>query len=400
MQHGHTVVPGRRCIAALSHLRHTLRPPPLRPEEVPIPTTNAPVTVHDHWVDPIKALQLERVARFTTDLRHASFLPVDRSVPAMLLVPSGVPVVATVAGHHVAAVLAHDERTLVLVETVDTRTTISLLAATPQELGELERAVQALVPADPVDALDRIVVWRRKTATGAAVHTNKLLDLPEWADIERNYPTSVRTQLDPIMRLAPPVDHGRLLLWHGLPGTGKTNAALALLTSWRAWCDGHLVTDPERLFEDSSYLLDLLMTESGGAPVAALDGPSVPERRWKLLIAEDTEEFLRSDARARAGAALSRALNVTDGVLARGTRVLVLFTTNEERGRLHPAITRPGRCLSVIEFDAFSPDEAGRWLGAPGPTAGPRTLAELYDQRANPQQPVQRRPPVAAGQYL
>ena len=340
------------------------------------------------------------MARFSSDLRHASFVVIDRSVPASLLLPPSLPVAATLSGHHVAAALAQDDRGLVLVETGDTRTTVSLLAATPDELGVLERTVRALVPADPTDALDRIVVWRRKSANGLAIHTNKLVELPEWDDIERNYPIAVRNQLDPIMRLTPPVDHGRLLLWHGLPGTGKTNAALALLTSWRDWCDGHLVTDPERLFEDSSYLLDLLMTESGSAPVAALDGSTVPERRWKLIIAEDTEEFLRSDARARAGAALSRALNVTDGVLARGTRVLVLFTTNEERGRLHPAITRPGRCLSVVEFDAFSPAEASRWLGDDEPARGPMTLAELYEARSNPDRPAQRRTPVTAGQYI
>jgi hypothetical protein len=92
-------------------------------------------------------------------------------------------------------------------------------------------------------------------------------------------------------------------------------------------------------------------------------------------------------------------LNVTDGVLARGTRVLVLFTTNEERGRLHPAITRPGRCLSVIEFDAFSPEEASRWLSG-RPVPGPMTLAELYQARSEPGQPVARRAQVSAGQYL
>jgi hypothetical protein len=345
-------------------------------------------------------LRLERVARFSSDLRHASFLVVDRSVPASLLIPGSVPVVATVTGHHIAAAMAQDDRVLVLVETSDTRTDIGLLARTPEELRQLEHEVRALVPADPTDALDAIVVWRRKTATGAAIHTNKLIELPEWDDIANNYPDRVRSQLHQVMQLTPPVDNGRLLLWHGLPGTGKTNAALALLTSWRDWCDGHLVTDPERLFEDSSYLLDLLMTENGGSPLAALEGPSVPKRRWKLIIAEDTEEFLRSDARSRAGAALSRALNVTDGVLARGTRVLVLFTTNEERGRLHPAVTRPGRCLSVIEFDAFDPDDAGRWLGNGRSASGPMTLAELYEARDVPDLVVSGRRVVPSGQYL
>jgi hypothetical protein len=296
--------------------------------------------------------------------------------------------------------MAHDDRTLVLVETGDTRTVISLLAATPDELGALEGTVRALVPADPTDALDAIVVWRRKAATGAAIHTNKLVELPQWSVIGRNYPQPMRRQLDTVMQLTPPVNNGRLLLWHGLPGTGKTNAALALLTSWRDWCDGHLVTDPERLFEDSSYLLELLLTEGEATPVASLTGSTPPQRRWKLIIAEDTEEFLRSDARARAGAALSRVLNVTDGVLARGSRVLVLLTTNEERGRLHPAITRPGRCLSVVEFNAFDPTEAGHWLAQDAPTTDPMTLAELYEARDNPKRAGARAASVRAGQYL
>jgi hypothetical protein len=79
--------------------------------------------------------------------------------------------------------------------------------------------------------------------------------------------------------------------------------------------------------------------------------------------------------------------------------VLVLFTTNEERGRLHPAITRPGRCLSVVEFDAFTPGDAGRWLGT-GPTSGPMTLAELYEARSGTDRSLTGRTPVTSGQYL
>jgi hypothetical protein len=97
---------------------------------------------------------------------------------------------------------------------------------------------------------------------------------------------------------------------------------------------------------------------------------------------------------------LSRVLNVTDGVLARGSRVLVLLTTNEERGRLHPAITSPGRCLSVVEFNAFDPTEAGHWLAQDAPTTGPMTLAELYEARDNPKRAGARGVSVTAGQYL
>jgi len=317
----------------------------------------------------------------------------------LLLVPPGLSVVATASASGAAAVLALSDRELVLVKALATGTTVGLLAATRSELDDLEARVAALVPADASDALDPVVVWRRSSGTGFPVGTNKRVELPRWPTIARNYPAPVRERIDAAMAVTPPVEHGRLLLWHGLPGTGKTTAALALLDAWRPWCDGHLVTDPERLFEDSSYLLDVLTSEGAGGKVAAIDATGVPERRWKLVIAEDTEEFLRSDARVRTGAALSRVLNATDGVLARGTRALVLFTTNEERGRLHPAITRPGRCLSVIEFTAFNPTDAGGWLGTPAPR-GPLTLAELFEARRSDDTTTLPSAPVAPGQYL
>lgn len=40
-------------------------------------------------------------------------------------------------------------------------------------------------------------------------------------------------------------------------------------------------------------------------------------------------------------------------------------------------MTRPGRCLSLVDFPRFSKEEATLWLGAPAPSA---TLAELYQQ--------------------
>ena len=90
-------------------------------------------------------------------------------------------------------------------------------------------------------------------------------------------------------------------------------------------------------------------------------------KRFRLVVAEDSDEFLRASARRDAGASLGRLLNVTDGVLGQGFDTLVLLTTNEEIDRLHPALVRPGRCLAAISFSEFAPDEAARWLG-PGTT--------------------------------
>ena len=102
---------------------------------------------------------------------------------------------------------------------------------------------------------------------------------------------------------------------------------------------------------------------------------------WRLLILEDTGELLAADARIQAGQGLSRFLNVVDGLIGQGLRILVLVTTNEEIGRLHPAVARPGRCAANILFTRISPDHANAWLAKRDHDATvtePLTLAALY----------------------
>ncbi len=96
---------------------------------------------------------------------------------------------------------------------------------------------------------------------------------------------------------------------------------------------------------------------------------------------EDTGELLSIDARQNVGQALSRLLNTTEGLLGQGLRVLFLITTNEELGKLNPAVTRPGRCFSQVEFAPLTRDESKKWLLARGVERDPDsayTLAELY----------------------
>ena len=117
-------------------------------------------------------------------------------------------------------------------------------------------------------------------------------------------------------------------------------------------------------------------------------------------MAEDCDEYLRADARQRAGASLGRLLNLCDGILGHGLKVLVLLTTNEDVGRLHPAITRPGRCLGQVEFEALSPAEARQWLGSDVTAPeGPLTLAELFEIKEQRSCGVDGRDPAPGG-YL
>jgi hypothetical protein len=241
----------------------------------------------------------------------------------------------------------------------------------------------------------------------------RTLSVPAWAEISGNYAEATRDPLTRLMKGDLPWRGGQLILWHGETGTGKTTALRALAREWAAWCEPHYITDPEKFFGDrSDYMLSVILQqemffEDGGdemegegiavtstihggmwavpTPYAMIGGGQAGERRaepsWRLLILEDTGELLAADARLQAGQGLSRFLNVVDGLIGQGLRILVLVTTNEELGALHPAIARPGRCAANILFGRIPPEQANPWLrekGYDGAVSDAATLASLY----------------------
>jgi hypothetical protein len=222
--------------------------------------------------------------------------------------------------------------------------------------------------AEPPVTDDRTVVgfWHLHTRRGPLRDVRRL-SAREWADIRGNYAPSVAEALDGLVAVTPETVSGRLVLLHGPAGTGKTTALRALAHAWRDWCQVDCVLDPESLLADVGYLNHVAVGEDEG-----------DAKRWRLLILEDCDELIRADAKQATGQALARLLNLTDGLLGQGRDVLVAITTNEDLARLHPAVTRPGRCLARVEVGRLPSGEtlaerlareAGRATDAVAPIA-------------------------------
>jgi Domain of unknown function (DUF5925) len=227
------------------------------------------------------------------------------------------------------------------------------------------------------------------------------ISVPEWTDLGANYAEPTRAGLERLMVDFRPAHGGQLILWHGEAGTGKTFALRALAWEWRHWCEFQYIVDPDSFFgEHADYLMSVLtqpgyaempdprlmqhMVMTGGyVPMGASPSEDGEEgsTAWRLLVLEDTGELLTPDAKSVIGQGLSRFLNVVDGLIGQGLRILVLVTTNEPIRALHPAVARPGRCAANIEFEPLSAEEASAWferMGSDARAGETLTLAELY----------------------
>lgn len=167
--------------------------------------------------------------------------------------------------------------------------------------------------------------------------------------IENNYNNLVITQVKNLISLESPDQLGKIVFWHGPPGTGKTYLLRSLLQHWHHQLNAsiEIILDPETFFSHAQYMQHFLSRQ-------------VPINTLRILVMEDAGCHLDISARQTSG--FSRLLNLTDGLLGQGQRLVCVFTANERVDQIDPAILRAGRCLQQLEITPLSLPEAKNWL--------------------------------------
>lgn len=313
-------------------------------------------------------------------------------------------------------ILRGDDGLIVIVEAYHDVVLARAWADTIESAREITAKIVKEIPKKsvPVEREDLIPVafWHAERNEAACYIKN--VQCPSFSEISGNYPEAVRGEVEWAMSLPEPDALGKIILWHGAPGMGKTYCVRALAREWCNKLDAtvEVVLDPEQMLGSAGYMRSILLSDERPAQarksiklrkkskaVDVLGGVDDDSPPLRLIVIEDSADLFSDNCRNTPG--FSRLLNLTDGIIGQGLRCIFLLTANEEIGRIDPAIRRAGRCLQQLEFPCFTKGQALAWATKNGcdpndvPDGDKIALADLYAIKNGKHEPAV----VAGGKF-
>jgi len=174
-------------------------------------------------------------------------------------------------------------------------------------------------------------------------------------------------------------DSKGLILFHGEPGTGKTQYIRHLL---KELCSANKAV----LYSPPAVSASLAEPQM----INFISDWIIGENRDCILLIEDAEPLLESRGGGADGRStgISNLLNITDGILNDILGLMVIATFNIEISKIDPALLRPGRLVARKEFKRLTKDQVTKLSAALemeppaiSDSKYPITIAEFYNNR-------------------
>lgn len=154
-----------------------------------------------------------------------------------------------------------------------------------------------------------------------------------------------------------------LILFHGIPGTGKTTYIKHLISSR---------PDSNFIFVQNEFIAHLLEPDFISFLL---------RQRNSILIIEDAEKVLKSRTHLREDSFVSTILQLTDGLFSDYLNIKIICTFNISLTQIDSALLRKGRMLAKYEFKPLAAAKTSMLLKERGVDQGDDalTIAEIYN---------------------
>lgn len=174
-------------------------------------------------------------------------------------------------------------------------------------------------------------------------HTIKPLDV----DVESMYNDSFKSVHEHVVQTLTNSDKG-IVMFHGTPGTGKTNYIKHLTTLVQKKNFIFIPVSIIPFLTDPSFIDNLI------------------DHKNSVLILEDCENFLKDREFSKNGDVVSIILNLSDGILSDIIGVQIICTFNSKLTKIDDALLRKGRLIDDYYFDKLDIEKAQKLVDKQG----------------------------------
>ena len=209
---------------------------------------------------------------------------------------------------------------------------------------------------------ERMPVFKVLVKDSHGYDTDDVKTQPFKIDVHKNYNDDF-LEVHEIIEESLNVEKAGLILFHGVPGSGKTSYIKSLINEH---------SEKPFIFIQNEFINALLQPDFISFLL---------RNQNAVLIIEDAEKVLMSREEANESSVVSTILQLTDGLFSDYLNIKIICTFNTSINKIDKALLRKGRMLAYYEFGPLSADKADALLIEQGHESVHQemTLAEVFN---------------------